>query len=168
MSQTADRTKTAGTPESQGDYPDFPGSEKTYLDMGDGIRVPARKITLSDGEPPLFVYDTSGPQGHDVRQGSRRCGGEWIRGRGDVEEIAPAYQGPQLAGMPEGPCAGRKVLRGRGPRDADALRPAGHRHAGDAIRRRPRERRPRVRAVARSPGAGRSSRPTSTTRRASR
>ena len=28
-----------------------------------------REIALSGGEPPLRVYDTSGPQGFDVREG---------------------------------------------------------------------------------------------------
>ena len=31
-----------------------------------GVRVPMREIALSGGEPPLRVYDTSGPQDHDV------------------------------------------------------------------------------------------------------
>jgi hypothetical protein len=79
MSQTVDRT---GTTESREGYPGFPGSEKVYLDLGEGIRVPARKITLSNGEPPLLVYDTSGPQGQDVREGLLPLRGPWIRGRG--------------------------------------------------------------------------------------
>ena len=33
------------------------------------MRVPMREITLSGGEAPLRVYDTSGPQGRDVRKG---------------------------------------------------------------------------------------------------
>ena len=33
------------------------------------MRVPMREIALAGGEPPLRVYDTSGPQGHDVRDG---------------------------------------------------------------------------------------------------
>ena len=43
-----------------------------------------REIALSGGEPPLRVYDTSGPQGHDVREGLPACGDAWIRER-DVE-----------------------------------------------------------------------------------
>ena len=91
MSQTVDRT---GTAESRGDYPSFPGSEKVYLDLGDGIRVPARKITLANGEPPLWVYDTSGPQGHDVRQGLSAAARPWIRGRGDVRGNPAGLPGP--------------------------------------------------------------------------
>jgi phosphomethylpyrimidine synthase len=110
MSQTVDRPETT---EPQRDRPSFPGSEKAYLDLGEGIRVPARKITLSNGEPPLLVYDTSGPQGHDIREGLSPLRDPWIRGRGDVEEIPPAHQGPQPAGLPT-ELRRPRVLRGRG------------------------------------------------------
>ena len=42
--------------------------------------VPMREITLSGGEPPLRVYDSSGPQGCDVREGLpplRQRAGSW-------------------------------------------------------------------------------------------
>ncbi|MGH7630480.1 MAG: hypothetical protein ACREOF_14075, partial [Gemmatimonadales bacterium] len=39
----------------------FPNSTKVYLKGTRGIRVPMREIALSRGEPPLRVYDTSGP-----------------------------------------------------------------------------------------------------------
>src|SRR5262245_36785692 len=42
----------------------FPNSQKVYVDG-----VPFREISLSGGNPPLRVYDSSGPQGHDVRAG---------------------------------------------------------------------------------------------------
>ena len=47
----------------------FPNSTKVYIDGPGGIRVPMREIALSGDEPPLRVYDTSGPQGLDVDQG---------------------------------------------------------------------------------------------------
>ena len=47
----------------------FPNSTKVYVEGPAGIRVPMREITLSGGEPPLRVYDTSGPEGHDARDG---------------------------------------------------------------------------------------------------
>ena len=31
--------------------------------------MPLREVTLSGGEPPVRLYDTSGPQGHDPREG---------------------------------------------------------------------------------------------------
>ena len=46
--------------------------------------VPMREVTLSGGEPPLQVYDTSGPQGHDVREGLPPLRREWIAARGDM------------------------------------------------------------------------------------
>ena len=51
-------------PQSYGDA--FPNSTKVYLEGSRGIRVPMREIALSGGEPPLRVYDTSGPLGLDA------------------------------------------------------------------------------------------------------
>jgi phosphomethylpyrimidine synthase len=41
---------------------DAAASRKVYVEA-DGLRVPQREILLSGGEPPLRVYDTSGPEG---------------------------------------------------------------------------------------------------------
>jgi phosphomethylpyrimidine synthase len=115
MSQTAvNAVRESAVAAPPGNGSSQAASEHVYLDAGDGIRVPARKIVLSNGEDPLYVYDTSGPQGHDVRRGLLPLRAEWIRARGDVEEIEPACQGPQLAAIPE-PLRRAKVLRGRGP-----------------------------------------------------
>ena len=57
----------------------FPNSRKVYVEGPHGIRVPMREIALSGGEPPLRVYDTSGPEGHDVRQGLPGVRSAWIR-----------------------------------------------------------------------------------------
>jgi phosphomethylpyrimidine synthase len=59
----------------------FPNSTKVYVDGPRGISVPMREIALSGGEPPLRVYDTSGPEGHDVRDGLPSVRGEWLAGR---------------------------------------------------------------------------------------
>jgi phosphomethylpyrimidine synthase len=61
----------------------FPNSRKVYVDNG-RVRVPMREITLSGGEPPLRVYDSSGPQGHEVRAGLPALRRDWLVGRGDV------------------------------------------------------------------------------------
>src|SRR4030095_15810052 len=45
------------------------------------IRVPFREVALSGGEPPVRLYDTSGPQGHDVRKGLPKLRQEWIDAR---------------------------------------------------------------------------------------
>ena len=46
----------------------FPGSRKVYRESG-RVRVPFRQIELSGGEPPVDLYDTSGPQGCAVTTG---------------------------------------------------------------------------------------------------
>ena len=58
----------------------FPGSRKVYVD-GARVRVPMREITLSGGEPPLRVYDTSGPHEVDVRAGLPPLRGPWVAAR---------------------------------------------------------------------------------------
>ena len=58
----------------------FPGSTKVYLE-GARVRVPVREITLAGGEPPLQVYDPSGPQGFDVRHGLPALRKGWVEGR---------------------------------------------------------------------------------------
>ncbi|MGQ0814066.1 MAG: phosphomethylpyrimidine synthase ThiC [Gemmatimonadota bacterium] len=69
----------------------FPNSRKVHIDGGDGVRVPMREISLSGGEPPLRVYDTSGPQGHEVREGLPKVRKEWVLGRGDVEPVPHSH-----------------------------------------------------------------------------
>ena len=87
---------------------------KVYLKGKQGIRVPARKISLTNGEDPVYVYDTSGPQGGAVRNGLPPLREEWIRARGDVEDVTPTYV-PQSE-APEIPENLRRktVLRGTG------------------------------------------------------
>ena len=89
----------------------FPGSRKVLVD-GDRVRVPMREITLSGGESPLSVYDTSGPHGCDVREGFPPLRDGWIRARGGVvEEVEPcAYQGSGRSDVAL-PAARRPVLR---------------------------------------------------------
>src|SRR5690349_12145329 len=59
----------------------FPNSTKVYLEGPRGIRVPMREIALSGGERPLRVYDTSGPQDHDVKSGLPKLREKWIQER---------------------------------------------------------------------------------------
>ncbi len=61
----------------------FPNSKKVYVEAGD-LRVPMREISLGGGEPALRVYDTSGPQGHDIREGLPLLRQPWIDARGDA------------------------------------------------------------------------------------
>src|SRR5262245_14792594 len=68
----------------------FPNSRKVFEDRivpvianGDPItlRIPMREVGLSGGEPSLRLYDTSGPQGHDVRDGLPKLREPWIAAR---------------------------------------------------------------------------------------
>jgi phosphomethylpyrimidine synthase len=69
-------------------------SRKIYVPgSSSDIRVPMREITLSGGNAPIRLYDTSGPytdpDAHlDVKLGLPALRLPWIVGRGDVEELA--------------------------------------------------------------------------------
>ena len=97
----------------------FPGSRKIYLDGSRAdIRVPFREITLTDtlvhegsgdprreANPPLRVYDASGPYtdpsaGIDITRGLPGLRGSWIADRADTEAlpgISSAYGRQRLA-----------------------------------------------------------------------
>ncbi len=56
----------------------FPASQRVY----DGeLRVPSRRIELAGDEPPLSVYDTTGPDNPDPRKGLPPLRTPWIDGR---------------------------------------------------------------------------------------
>jgi phosphomethylpyrimidine synthase len=62
---------------------------------GRGVSVPMREIALTNGET-LRVYDTSGPQGHDVRAGLPKLRAPWVasrRGSPNVTQLHYARQG---------------------------------------------------------------------------
>ena len=79
----------------------LPNSRKVYIEGSrPDICVPMREISQADtptafgGEknPPIFVYDCSGPYGDpsakiDVRQGLPALRAQWIAERGDTEEL---------------------------------------------------------------------------------
>ena len=56
----------------------FPNSIKVYVDGPRDVCVPVREITLTGGDPPLRVYDTSGPQDHDVTAGLPKLRAPWM------------------------------------------------------------------------------------------
>ncbi|MDY6842114.1 MAG: phosphomethylpyrimidine synthase ThiC, partial [Pseudomonadota bacterium] len=82
----------------------LPGSRKIYVQGSrSDLRVPMREITVEDtptemgGEknPPVVVYDTSGPYTDpaatiDLRKGLKSIRAGWIDERGDVERL-PGY-----------------------------------------------------------------------------
>ncbi len=87
----------------------FPNSSKAYIEGTRGIRVPAREIALSGGEPSLRVYDSSGPADCDVRTGLPPLRADWINARAVQASSRPAASElipPALLPRP---------LRGTGP-----------------------------------------------------
>jgi phosphomethylpyrimidine synthase len=69
----------------------LPAFHKIYVDVFHGaerLRVPKRRIHLSGGEPPLDVYDASGPPAEDPRLGLPPVRAPWLArrlpGRGGV------------------------------------------------------------------------------------
>jgi phosphomethylpyrimidine synthase len=77
----------------------FPSSRKVHADGPFGVRVPMREIALSGGEPPLRVYDTSGPRGFDVHTGLPALRRGWILARGDVEPTGSQVPGFRGSGL---------------------------------------------------------------------
>src|ERR671915_91602 len=68
----------------------LPNSSKIYVGP---LRVPMRAIAQSGANPPIAVYDTSGPYTEpaasiDIRKGLPALRDEWIFERGDVEVLA--------------------------------------------------------------------------------
>src|SRR5579859_5286395 len=108
----------------------FPASRKVFATskrFGD-LRVAMREIDLeaSANEPPVRVYDTSGPYSDgttetDIARGLAALRRQWVLGRGDVEEIDGRDIKPEDNGLKRGEESnvpvfdrgGRKVLRGK-------------------------------------------------------
>jgi phosphomethylpyrimidine synthase len=56
----------------------YPNSKKVFVDGPQGVRVPTREIVLEQGKSSIRVYDTSGPQGHDVKNGLPKLREKWV------------------------------------------------------------------------------------------
>jgi phosphomethylpyrimidine synthase len=119
MATLLNETMSGGDAEgARSDYADnFPNSRKVYQEGPFGIRVPFREISLSGGEPPLRVYDPSGPRGHDVNEGLPPIRRPWIltrnvdlTGRSQAVIEQPVRQ--QARAIP--PSLLREPLKGRG------------------------------------------------------
>ncbi len=79
----------------------LPGSKKIYL--GD-LKVPFREVGLSGGEPPVRLYDPSGPYTDndvqiDIAKGLPSVRRDWILARGDVEEYVGRERRPEDDGL---------------------------------------------------------------------
>ncbi len=80
----------------------LPGSRKIHLGG-----VPFREVALSGGEPPVRLYDTSGPYTDasvkiDIQKGLSPVRRDWILARGDVEEYEGRVRRPEDDGLKEG------------------------------------------------------------------
>ncbi|MFL6738741.1 MAG: phosphomethylpyrimidine synthase ThiC, partial [Sphingomicrobium sp.] len=82
------------------------GSRKIFVEGRDGVRVAMRQVDLepSSGEAPVTLYDTSGPYTDpeariDIMAGLPELRREWIRGRGDVEEVSQRETRPEDNGL---------------------------------------------------------------------
>src|SRR5215475_13571643 len=92
------------------------GSRKSYAkpNAAPDLRVPIREIVLdpSSGEPPVPVYDPSGPYTDDkatidVEQGLPRTRIEWVKERGGVED----YEGRPIQPVDNGNVTGMHLAR---------------------------------------------------------
>jgi phosphomethylpyrimidine synthase len=90
------------------------GSRKVFAtpDQAPDLLVPVREIVLTGDEPPVPVYDPSGPYtddmvGIDVEAGLKRTRIEWVRERGGVEE----YQGRPIQPVDNGNVSGKHLAR---------------------------------------------------------
>src|SRR4051812_5456061 len=69
-----------------------------------GVAMRAVDLEPSSGEPPVVLYDTSGPytdsaQRIDIRPALPEPRRDWIRARGDVEEVAQRQTRPEDNGQ---------------------------------------------------------------------
>src|SRR5215470_12102394 len=94
----------------------LPASRKVYSqpEAAPDLRVPLREISLdaSSGEPPLAVYDTTGPYTDpavtiDVEKGLPRARIAWVKERGGVEE----YEGRPIQPVDNGNVTGKHLAR---------------------------------------------------------
>jgi phosphomethylpyrimidine synthase len=130
------------------------GSRKIYArpDAASDLKVPLREIALdaSSGEPPVPVYDPSGPYTDpdvtiDVERGLPRTRVQWVRERGVVEE----YDGRAVKPVDNGNVTGKHLARNfpHTPRPMRAVGTSAHsRESGNP------ELGPRLREDERHPG----------------
>lgn len=114
-------TMNKHTPQSEFKTPEvttgpLPASRKVYVagDQYPDLRVPVREIDLhpSAGEPPVPVYDASGPYSDpdvtiDVEKGLVRTRTEWVKERSGVEE----YEGRDVKPEDNGGASGKHLAR---------------------------------------------------------
>jgi phosphomethylpyrimidine synthase len=114
------------------------GSHKVYLDGGDGLRIPVRRVELTNGEH-FDLYDTSGPYTEDdasidIHSGLPKLRAEWIGARepvgGAVTQLAYAKAGtitPEMRFIAARECVDPEFVRAEVARGR-AVIPANRRH----------------------------------------
>jgi len=114
------------------------GSHKVYLDGGDGLRIPVRRVELTNGEH-FDLYDTSGPYTEDdasidIHNGLPKLRAEWIGARepvgGAVTQLAYAKAGtitPEMRFIAARECVDPEYVRAEVARGR-AVIPANRRH----------------------------------------
>src|SRR3569623_2067050 len=94
----------------------LPASRKVYSSpaAAPDLKAPHRAITITEGagEPPLPVYDTTGPYTDndvaiDVERGLKRARIAWVKERGGVEE----YEGRPIQPVDNGNATGKHLAR---------------------------------------------------------
>ena len=149
MLKESQAVSTIRTPSS------YPASHKRFVQGSRAdLRVPYREISLSgtrhadrtEDNPPLPVYDTSGPYtAPDVRialdRGLPQLRTDWIKERGDTQDsFRPKFRiCPHVRQQPSQLRRAFSFFVHFSPRpqgqkrQPDALRPQRHRHSGDGI-----------------------------------
>jgi len=93
-------SQTSYEPLTEADFEQsHPNSRKVYVEGAQGVRVPMREITLTNGESHR-VYDASGPRGYDVHVGLPELRRDWVLSRGDVAEQPRPGRRSALRAMP--------------------------------------------------------------------
>ena len=108
----------------------LPGSKKIWVEGAmPGVRVAMREVHLepTSGEPPIPLYDPSGPYTDDqavinIRQGLPALRGGWIAARDDVETYEGRAHKPEDDGLQPGESitvpvfdrTGRRPFRAKG------------------------------------------------------
>ncbi|HYD66588.1 phosphomethylpyrimidine synthase ThiC [Azospirillum sp.] len=97
----------------------LPASRKLYVpgERHPDLRVAMREICVGGGEPPVRVYDPSGPYTDpdvavDIRRGLPALRDAWIRARGDVEEYTGRAIRPEDDGLKAGEARNMAVFPG--------------------------------------------------------
>src|SRR5690242_1233456 len=93
----------------------LPASRKIFSapEAAPDLRVPLREIAVTDpAEPPVVVYDTTGPYTDpnaviDVEKGLPRTRIEWVKERGGVEQ----YEGRPIKPVDNGNVTGKHLAR---------------------------------------------------------